>query len=353
MSQLNNEDRAQLREFLADRFNLDEMKTLCFDLGLDYEEFPHATKTEFSRELIVYFERHNKMGCLVAEMLEVRPDAWLTQLLAQVSSCQPNQKVQVVLSNDKIKSRPDLKQKLAELLGISAEEVMIIATAPGSVKLLLGVPPRAAGRLNGLSLPYQLNEYEIVSVTPYAALPPAAQTGWRASAMHTAVTHSPLPPTTAPATAVASTGLTLGLKILISILIIIGVIVVGVVVWGNRQPELTIANECATALAIPAPAPIKALLSLPDSIPPGGTLSIPILTGEGVYELLVTRGGVMVLRLPRPLPGLGLQDVELGAMGLDTAVTLDGRPLTPPQQFQINTGQSYELVICAPIKGLW
>ena len=102
MSQLSSEDRARLREFLADRFNLSEMKTLCFDLGVDYEEFPHGTRTEFSREVITYFERLNKVGCLVAEMVQERPDDWLTQLLAEVPGCHPNQKVQVVLSNDKI-----------------------------------------------------------------------------------------------------------------------------------------------------------------------------------------------------------------------------------------------------------
>ena len=32
---------------------------------------------------------------------------------------------------------------------------------------------------------------------------------------------------------------------------------------------------------------------------------------------------------------------------LDTAVTLNGRPLNPPQQFPIESGQTYELIICA------
>lgn len=338
MSQLNSEDRAQLREFLSERFSLDEMKTLCFDLGLDYEEFPHATKSEFSRELIVYFQRHNKMGCLVTEMIKARPDPWLTQLLAQVSSCRPNEKVQIVLSNDKIKSRPDLKQKLAELLGISADEVMILATAVGSVKVLVGVPPREAGKLAALSLPYQLHEYEIVSVTPFGKLPTGAQQGWR-----TAVTRTTLAPTTATAT---GGGLPLVVKIIIGLLILAGIMAAGVLIVGSRQPELTVFNLCPNPLPIPAPDAIKSVLSLPEAIPPGGSMNVPVLTG--VYELFVSPDGVMVLVLPRSIPGVGLREVQLGQMDRGAAVTLNGRPLNPPQRFQIETGQNYELVICAP-----
>lgn len=339
MSQLNSEDRAQLREFLSERFSLDEMKTLCFDLGLDYEEFPHATKSEFSRELIVYFQRHNKMGCLVAELIQQRPDEWLTGLLAQVSSCQPNQKVQVVLSNDRIKSRPDLKQKLAELLGISADEVMILATAAGSVKVLVGLPPGEAGKLIALPLPYQLHEYQIVSVTPYGKLPPAAQSSWR-----TAVTRTTLATTT---TATAGGGLPLVVKILIGLLILAGIMTAGVLIIRSRQPDLTVYNRCPNPLPIPAPDPVKTILSLPEAIPPGGSINLPVVTGTGTYGLII-RGNVMVLVLPRPIPGIGLSEVELGMMDRGTAVTLNGRPLNPPQRFQIEAGQSYELVICAP-----
>jgi len=339
MSQLNSEDRAQLREFLSEHFNLDEMKTLCFDLGLDYEEFPHDTKSEFSRELIIYFERHNKMGCLVAEMIKGRPDEWLTGLLAEVSSCQANEKVQIVLSNDKIKSRPDLKQKLAELLGVSTDEVMILATAAGSVKVLLGLPAPEAGKLAALSLPYQLDEYEIVSVTPYAKLPTAVQQSWHTAVMHTsAITGT---------TAVATGGLPLIVKIFIVVLILVGIVTAGVLVWGNRQPELTVTNLCPNPLPIPAPEGVRSVLSLPEAIPPGGNINVPVITGAGTYELLVTRQGVMVLVLPQTIPGIGLREVEIGEMDRNTAVTLDGRLLDPPQQFPIKAGQSVELVICA------
>ncbi len=339
MPQLNSEDRAQLREFLAERFNLDEMKTLCFDLGLDYEVFPHATKSELSRELIAYFERHDKMGCLVAAMVKVRPDEWLTQVLAQVSRCRSHEKVQIVLSNDKIKSRPDLKQKLAELLGISTDEVMIIATAPGSLKVLLGLPPREAGKLVALSLPYQLDDYEIIAVTPYVKLSPAAQLRWQTAVMGIA--------TRTTTTAIAG-GLSPGVKIVIGILLIAVLVLVGVVVWRSRQPELMVHNQCAEPLPIPAPDAVKSLLSLPQAIPPAEAIMVPIITGEGIYELTMTRGGMMVLRLPQPMPGIGLAQVELGEMSADTAVTLNGQPLNPPQRFSVRSGWVYELVICAP-----
>ena len=46
--------RSRLRQFLTERFNLSELKDLSFDLGVDYEMFPHQTKGELSRELLAW-----------------------------------------------------------------------------------------------------------------------------------------------------------------------------------------------------------------------------------------------------------------------------------------------------------
>ena len=37
--------RSRLRLFLTERFSLSELKNLSFDLGVDYEMFPHQTKS--------------------------------------------------------------------------------------------------------------------------------------------------------------------------------------------------------------------------------------------------------------------------------------------------------------------
>lgn len=339
MAQLNRKDRAQLREFLADRFNLSEMKTLCFDLGVDFEEFPHATKSEFSRELIAYFERKNKAGCLIAEMVQQRPDSWLTELLALVPSCQPNQKVQLILSNEKIKSRPNLRQKLADLLGISSDEVMLIATAPGSIKVLLGLPPEAVQRLFALSLPYQFDEYELVEIAQFNKLPPVVSSAWRTAVLSTA----------SATVAAKTTGLTLSLifKVLFAIIF---VFVVGggvfLLMWQQSLPKLVVHNQCDVSLPIEIePEIVKSILFLPDEIAPGKSITVTVLTGSGDYQILEKRDRLL-LQLPEPIPLVEQDELPLGTFDPGTAVTFNGRPLTP-DVFEIKAGEIYDLFICA------
>ena len=48
----------QLKTLLTERYNMEELRTLCFDLGVDYENVQRDTKEATAREMILYFERH-------------------------------------------------------------------------------------------------------------------------------------------------------------------------------------------------------------------------------------------------------------------------------------------------------
>ena len=48
------DDKAELRKFLTSHFSFEELKTLAFDLGVDYDVFHQITKPLFSAELINY-----------------------------------------------------------------------------------------------------------------------------------------------------------------------------------------------------------------------------------------------------------------------------------------------------------
>jgi hypothetical protein len=41
-----------LREILSERLSLEEIRTLCFDLGIDYDNLPGEGKTAKARELM-------------------------------------------------------------------------------------------------------------------------------------------------------------------------------------------------------------------------------------------------------------------------------------------------------------
>ena len=72
---LNNSEANQLtlRRALDDGYNADELRDLCFELGIDYEDLPGETQSAKARELVLFAKRHNLMAQLVAVVMAVRP----------------------------------------------------------------------------------------------------------------------------------------------------------------------------------------------------------------------------------------------------------------------------------------
>jgi hypothetical protein len=62
-----------LRKILYTRFNLNELRTLAANLGLEHEDFP-ATREGFAREFAAYLVRRNEIGNLIALGRQERPD---------------------------------------------------------------------------------------------------------------------------------------------------------------------------------------------------------------------------------------------------------------------------------------
>ena len=65
--------RAVLRQNLVDHFNREELRTLCFDLGIEHENLPDA-KESLARELVAHCERTGKIRELVAQCRKLRPN---------------------------------------------------------------------------------------------------------------------------------------------------------------------------------------------------------------------------------------------------------------------------------------
>mgnify|MGYP006921589069 CR=1 FL=1 len=69
---LSTQTLVRLRRNLALLFNLGELKTICFDLGIDYENF-HPLKDEFTRELVIYCKKRGRINELIQLCKELRP----------------------------------------------------------------------------------------------------------------------------------------------------------------------------------------------------------------------------------------------------------------------------------------
>ena len=75
-------DQGFLRQLLSRHFSLDELNTLCFDLGLEWENVPgQHTLDAKSRELIRYIIRKGLILKLIVMVVERRPEVDWSNIL--------------------------------------------------------------------------------------------------------------------------------------------------------------------------------------------------------------------------------------------------------------------------------
>jgi hypothetical protein len=65
---------ARLHKVLDAHFNEEELRTLCFDLNVDYDNLPAQGKVNKARELIAYLDRHGRIPELLRMGEQLRPD---------------------------------------------------------------------------------------------------------------------------------------------------------------------------------------------------------------------------------------------------------------------------------------
>jgi hypothetical protein len=143
------DERLAFKDYLTKHFNLDELKDLVFALGINYENIPHATASEFARELILCSERLEQLPCLMQFALKQRPSDDIAELLVKLAPCDPRAKVIIIVSNEYRGDLVGLKAKITALAEISWEEVSLIAAMRGSIHVLVGLPRHAADKLIG------------------------------------------------------------------------------------------------------------------------------------------------------------------------------------------------------------
>ena len=64
-----------LRDQLVERFNLDELRDMCFVLQVDYEKIPGHTNIAFARELVLFMKRRERLMELTEAAQSLRPTA--------------------------------------------------------------------------------------------------------------------------------------------------------------------------------------------------------------------------------------------------------------------------------------
>lgn len=182
MNVLSTEERANLRRFLVEHFNLSELKDLAFDLGVGYELFKHDTLPDFARELLLFCERQGQTSCLLNEVRLHRPDSgqqlaiWLTKM----PPCDVRQKIQVIVAETLLDKAQMLVEALAQELELPAEAISIVGAAWGSARFLLSVPTGAMNFTRFKEIATLANgRFHILSIEAFIFLPASAQVAWR------------------------------------------------------------------------------------------------------------------------------------------------------------------------------
>ena len=65
---------AEWRSVLDTRLGMSDLRTLCFDLGIDYDNLPGATKSDKAEALLLYVYRGQRLADLAEVGARLRPD---------------------------------------------------------------------------------------------------------------------------------------------------------------------------------------------------------------------------------------------------------------------------------------
>lgn len=69
-----NKTAIHIYEFLRDRFNLEELKILCFYLNVDSDDLSEGTRLSKALELVKFYQRRNQLSFLIQTIERIRPD---------------------------------------------------------------------------------------------------------------------------------------------------------------------------------------------------------------------------------------------------------------------------------------
>lgn len=64
----------RLHRILVQRLDLEELRTLCFDLAIDYDSLGGEGKAARARQLLLYLQMREELGRLTAWIRQERPD---------------------------------------------------------------------------------------------------------------------------------------------------------------------------------------------------------------------------------------------------------------------------------------
>ena len=163
---------SQVREVLTERLDDEEIRTLCFDLSIDYESLTGMGKAGKVRELVAYMKRYDRLEELIDHVQRQRPDIdWSPVTQPDVPSFISSQdSVPSVFDLDPYYEPTPQEPLVYHLHGIETVPASIVLSEDDYLDFLVKVswdntviPPRIAEALTDSSLlllGYQLQDWD-------------------------------------------------------------------------------------------------------------------------------------------------------------------------------------------------
>jgi hypothetical protein len=85
MFELDETQRSKVREFIVKHFSAEELRTLCFDLGIEYDNLPGDGNAAKARELVALCQRHGRLPDLLRQLRQERTAAFDAEKLPLLS----------------------------------------------------------------------------------------------------------------------------------------------------------------------------------------------------------------------------------------------------------------------------
>lgn len=76
----------QLKQEISDRFNLSDLRTICFEMGIDFEEVGTGSKSEVITNLLTFCQRRDRLADLQAAFQGERPFVDWASLFASLEN---------------------------------------------------------------------------------------------------------------------------------------------------------------------------------------------------------------------------------------------------------------------------
>lgn len=126
VAQKNEQSVIVLWNILSTRFDEQELRTLCFCLGLDYDDLPATGKMHKARELITFLQRRDDISSLISAGQLLRPDIdWNVvspQAIDALSMTQPVHMEQSICVEEPLNALAQTMRILAQALTVCREQ---------------------------------------------------------------------------------------------------------------------------------------------------------------------------------------------------------------------------------------